>query len=258
MDYDLSRVLYNPLQFLEFHVSHFTYQILCGVKYIHSAGVVHRDLKPGNILVSNRGTLKICDFGLARSIGQKNEYAVEPITNYVATRWYRSPELILRTCNYGKPVDMWAIGCIVGELYGRQPLMPGKNLAHQIQEIIKYLGNPPEDISKHKDWKIPHSNRAPVNWKEIYPFASDAGCNFISKLLRWLPRHRMTIDQALAHDFVALVRDLGREPACNEEFRFGREEFEKGLDTLKKLLSEEVSAFQNERCQGYEEEPWLS
>lgn len=255
MDYDLSRVLYNPIQFLEFHVSHFTYQILCGVKYIHSAGVVHRDLKPGNILVSNRGILKICDFGLARAIGGSNEFAAEPITNYVATRWYRSPELILRSSRYGKPVDMWAIGCIVTEFYGRQPLMPGKSLTHQLQEIIKYLGTPPEEFTRHRDWKLQYYRRAPVAWKTIYPYASEAGCNFIDKLLRWLPKNRMTIEEALAHNFVSQVREPGKEPRCREEFKFGLEEYEKDFAALQDLLNDEVSAFQIERCDGYDE-PW--
>lgn len=255
MDYDLSRVLYNPLQFLEFHVSLFTYQILCGVKYIHSAGVVHRDLKPGNILVSNRGNLKICDFGLARALGGSNEFATEPITNYVATRWYRSPELILRSSRYGKPVDMWAIGCIVAEFYGRQPLMPGKNLSHQFQEIIKYLGSPPEEFTKRTSWKSQHSERQPVSWKDIYPYASDAGCDFIKKLLQWLPKDRMNIDEALAHQFVESARDLTKEPTCREEFQFGKEENETNFQVLQQLLQHEVKAFQVERCSG-QDDPW--
>ena len=126
-DLDLARVLYSNVQFSEFHIQSFMYQILCGLKYIHSADVIHRDLKPGNILVTTQGTLKICDFGLARGINPvyfRNRSAV--ITNYVATRWYRAPELIMSTKNYTKAVDIWAVGCILGELFGRRPLFPGK------------------------------------------------------------------------------------------------------------------------------------
>ena len=95
-DYDLARVIYSSIQFSEFHIQNFVYQILCGLKYIHTADVIHRDLKPGNILVTLQGVLKICDFGLARGINPKYfKQKSAPITNYVATRWYRAPELML-------------------------------------------------------------------------------------------------------------------------------------------------------------------
>lgn len=96
MDYDLTKIIRGPIQLSEVHVQSFIYQLLCGVKYMHSANVIHRDLKPGNLLVNGQGQLKICDFGLAR--GVKDEWHVNgrvKMTSYVATRWYRAPELIL-------------------------------------------------------------------------------------------------------------------------------------------------------------------
>ncbi|GEQ67261.1 hypothetical protein JCM33374_g925 [Metschnikowia sp. JCM 33374] len=248
MDYDLARVLYSVVQFSEFHIRNFLYQILCGVKYIHSANVVHRDLKPGNILVSSRGILKICDFGLARAISvTPSNHSEEPITNYVATRWYRAPELILRSTHYGKEVDMWAVGCILGELYGRQPLMPGKSSVHQLHEIIKYLGTPPPQISIRKDWNMPGGVRSPVLWSSVYPFASPDSLDLLGQLLRWEPTARLSADQTIAHAYFTKTRDVACEPVTRTAFTFGKEEHESDLAKLHALLKEEVAAFQTER-----------
>lgn len=248
MDYDLARVLYSVVQFLEFHIRNFLYQIVCGVKYIHLANVVHRDLKPGNILVSSRGVLKICDFGLARAISvAPSNRSEEPITNYVATRWYRAPELILRSTHYGKEVDMWAVGCILGELYGRQPLMPGKSLVHQLHEIIKYLGSPPLNINIRRDWDIPGGDRPGVAWSTIYPFASAESLDLLGRLLRWEPNSRLDVELTIAHAFFIKIRDITCEPASRSVFSFGKEENESDLSRLHELLKDEVAAFQTER-----------
>ena len=95
MDLDLARLLQGPIELSDLHVQSMVYQILCGIKYIHSANVIHRDLKPGNILINAQGQLKICDFGLARGILDDTERNRIKITKYVATRWYRAPELII-------------------------------------------------------------------------------------------------------------------------------------------------------------------
>lgn len=251
VDYDLARVVYSPVQFLEYHVRSFIYQVLCGVKYIHSADVIHRDLKPGNILVSARGVLKICDFGLARAVTlSAHKLSVDPITNYVATRWYRAPELILRWDRYGKPVDMWAVGCILAELYGRQPLMPGKSSVHQLHEIVKYLGSAPDEFRRHRNWPIHTADRAAVDWCSIYPFAGRDAHDLIGRILTWLPADRLTVELALGHRYFSLIRDHTCEPWANATFRFGREEQEREMSALHCYLREEVAAFQTERRSG--------
>ena len=108
------------------------------MNYLHKHDIIHRDVKPENLLVSTNGLLKVCDFGFARSI-QKNESAV--YTDYVSTRWYRSPELLAGDANYAKAVDIWAIGCIYAEMFNGMPLFPGDSDIHTLKLIIEMFGN---------------------------------------------------------------------------------------------------------------------
>lgn len=247
MDYDLSKVIHSSVQFSEFHVCSFLYQILCGLKYAHSANVIHRDLKPSNILVSSGGTVKIGDFGLARAIKLSlSVFSATPITNYVATRWYRAPELIVRQSVYGKPVDMWAVGCILGELYGRRPLMPGRDLLDQFHQIVKYLGAPPSTMGLGKNYHVlPFAPATP--WEVIYPFASSKALDLLGHLLVWEARSRYSVEQALEHPYFFQIRQRESEPECMEPFEMGREEKERSLLVLQLLLMEEVARFQRDR-----------
>ena len=114
-------------------------QILRGLKYVHSADVLHRDLKPSNLLLNASCDLKICDFGLART----NE-APSLMTEYVVTRWYRAPELLLNAENYSPAIDMWSVGCIIAEMLGRKPFLPGNDYLDQLHLIVRALGQPSE------------------------------------------------------------------------------------------------------------------
>ncbi|CAI5757261.1 unnamed protein product [Candida verbasci] len=246
-DLDLARVLYSNVQFSEFHIQNFMYQILCGVKYIHSADVIHRDLKPGNILVTTQGTLKICDFGLARGINPnffKNHQTT--ITNYVATRWYRAPELILSTKSYNKSVDIWAIGCILGELFGRRPLFPGKNSNEQIHELFKILGNPPLEVIKKYNWKLDGVNWVKykqIKWKTLYPFAPNDAITLLDKILLWDYKKRLSIEEILNMNFFKNVRNYYEEPIMNQLFNFSFEDNSNNLSILKEVLECEVKEF---------------
>lgn len=113
-------------------LQYFLYQILRGLKYIHSANVIHRDLKPSNLLLNANCDLKICDFGLARPTAE-NEY----MTEYVVTRWYRAPELLLNSSDYSAAIDVWSVGCIFMELMNRKPLFPGKDHVHQMRLLTE-------------------------------------------------------------------------------------------------------------------------
>jgi cyclin-dependent kinase-like len=119
----------------EEEVRRFMYQLLRGVEYCHSHHVIHRDIKPENILISKNGALKLCDFGFARTMSLGGKY-----TDYVATRWYRGPELLVGEVEYGKGVDTWAIGCILAEISNGQPLFPGDSDIDQLAHIMRCTG----------------------------------------------------------------------------------------------------------------------
>ncbi|XP_019082950.1 PREDICTED: mitogen-activated protein kinase 10-like [Camelina sativa] len=128
MEHDLFGVLTSEQELTKDHCMFFMYQILRGLKYIHSANVLHRDLKPSNLLLTTQCDLKICDFGLARSTPESHE-----MTEYVVTRWYRAPELLLGTSDYTAAIDVWSVGCIFMEMMNRKTLFPGKDQVHQLR-----------------------------------------------------------------------------------------------------------------------------
>lgn len=113
-------------------LQYFLYQLLRGLKYVHSANVLHRDLKPSNLLMNANCDLKIGDFGLARTTSE-----TDFMTEYVVTRWYRAPELLLNCSEYTAAIDIWSVGCILGEIMTRRPLFPGKDYVHQLRLITE-------------------------------------------------------------------------------------------------------------------------
>ncbi|XP_033136732.1 AAA-ATPase At2g18193 isoform X2 [Brassica rapa] len=135
MDTDLHQIIKSSQSLSDDHCKYFLFQLLRGLKYLHSANILHRDLKPGNLLVNANCDLKICDFGLART-SQGNE---QFMTEYVVTRWYRAPELLLCCDNYGTSIDVWSVGCIFAEILGRKPIFPGTECLNQLKLIINVV-----------------------------------------------------------------------------------------------------------------------
>jgi mitogen-activated protein kinase 1/3 len=244
MECDLYKLLrHQPLT--DEHICYFLYQILRGLKYIHSANVLHRDLKPSNLLLNTNCDLKICDFGLAR-IADPNKDHSGLLTEYVATRWYRAPEIMLNARGYYKPIDIWSVGCILAEMIGGRPLFPGKHYIEQINLILNVVGSPDEgDLTSIVNERarnyvslLPTRKRTP--WKQLFPNASDLSLNMLDYLLTFNPNRRVTVEEALKHPYLAQYYDPSDEPIAPHPFTFDMELDDLPLPQLKQLIFEET------------------
>jgi serine/threonine protein kinase len=183
METDMHRVIYSRQRLSEEHIKYFVYQLVCGLRYLHSANVIHRDIKPSNILLNADCKLRLCDFGFAR--GDSLPGRDETMTEYVVTRWYRAPEVMLSSQHYSSAVDMWSAGCVFAELLGAKALFPGGDYVEQLKLITSVLGSPSEedmafihsDLSRKFMRKLPHRERVPFSSK--FPDASPEVCAVI-------------------------------------------------------------------------------
>jgi len=224
MDTDLHAVIRAGI-LEEIHKQYIVYQLLKALKYIHSANILHRDLKPSNLLLNSDCFLKVADFGLARSIGSLQEDTNTVLTDYVATRWYRAPEILLGSTRYTKGVDMWSVGCIIGELLSGRPLFPGTSTMNQLDRIIDVSGKPaPQDIEAIRSpfastilENLPPTN--PKSLADLFPKASPIALDLLKRTLEFNPEKRITADEALKHPYVAQFHNEGDEPACEKEIK---------------------------------------
>ncbi|XP_040859640.1 mitogen-activated protein kinase 1 isoform X1 [Ochotona curzoniae] len=198
------------------HICYFLYQILRGLKYIHSANVLHRDLKPSNLLLNTTCDLKICDFGLARVADPDHDHTGF-LTEYVATRWYRAPEIMLNSKGYTKSIDIWSVGCILAEMLSNRPIFPGKHYLDQLNHILGILGSPSqEDLNciinlKARNYllSLPHKNKVP--WNRLFPNADSKALDLLDKMLTFNPHKRIEVEQALAHPYLEQYYDPSDE-----------------------------------------------
>ncbi|CUS21193.1 LAQU0S02e08174g1_1 [Lachancea quebecensis] len=251
MDTDLHRVI-TTQTLSDDHIQYFVYQILRALKCLHGAEVIHRDLKPSNLLVNANCDLKICDFGLARCAGGGTKPGDSGhMTEYVATRWYRAPEVMLTAAEYTFAMDVWSCGCILAELLMRRPLFPGKDYHHQLLLIFQVIGSPTLD-----DLGCVRSKRARQylsalpryagegNLRSLVPEASAEALDLLEKMLVFDPHRRITASQALKHPYLQAYHDPQDEPATAKVdpalFRFDERKDKLGAGDLKRLLWDEV------------------
>lgn len=251
METDLHHVIYSKQPLTEEHHQYFTYQILRGLLYLHSANVLHRDLKPANILVNKNCDLKICDFGLAR--GFEKEEDDSTLTDYVVTRWYRAPEVVLLASEYTKAIDIWSVGCILCELIGRKPLFTGKDHIDQVRRIVEITGKPTEEELK---WlpkegparrfmgKIPDSKGK--DFSSLYPKASPECLNLVTQMLRFHPYERISIQECLKHPFFKSLYQQEDQIECKEVIDWKFDDFQPTKISLQEFVFLECAKFHPE------------
>ncbi|XP_053562793.1 mitogen-activated protein kinase 14 isoform X2 [Bombina bombina] len=223
------------------HVQFLIYQILRGLKYIHSADIIHRDLKPSNLAVNEDCELKILDFGLAR-------HTDEEMTGYVATRWYRAPEIMLNWMHYNQTVDIWSVGCIMAELLTGRTLFPGTDHINQLQQIMRLTGTPPSYLinrmpsheARNYIQSLPYMPK--MNFEDVFLGANPQAVDLLEKMLVLDTDKRITASEALAHAYFAQYHDPDDEPIA-EPYDQSFESRELDIEEWKSLTYDEVVCF---------------
>lgn len=202
VDHDLTGLMDTPsIRFTEAQVKTYTRQLLSGLWYCHQREVLHRDIKGSNLLVDNEGNLKIADFGLARTFNDHQRR----YTNRVITLWYRSPELLLGTEEYGPEVDIWSVGCLLAELLTKRPLFPGKDEGEQLNLIFRGVGSPTS--SSWPGWEslplanIVRSDQFEAGLRDLLSTVSESAFDLIKQLLCLNPKCRPSARDALEHEW---------------------------------------------------------
>lgn len=253
MESDLHQIIHSAQTLTPEHTRYFLYQLLRGLKYVHSANVIHRDLKPSNLLVNENCELKIGDFGMARGLSSHPEESYSFMTEYVATRWYRAPELLLSLNHYSLAIDMWSVGCIFAEMLGRKQLFPGKNYVHQLQLILSVLGTPPEGVigasraDRVRSYIQSLPSRTPVPLAKLYPQAEASALDLLRDMLQFDPRERISVTEALEHPYLSKYHDPDDEPTCVPAFDFEFDKLQMSKEQIKEAILMEIQDFHKKR-----------
>ncbi|XP_032126152.1 mitogen-activated protein kinase 9 isoform X3 [Sapajus apella] len=250
MDANLCQVIHMELD--HERMSYLLYQMLCGIKHLHSAGIIHRDLKPSNIVVKSDCTLKILDFGLARTAC--TNFMMTP---YVVTRYYRAPEVILGM-GYKENVDIWSVGCIMGELVKGCVIFQGTDHIDQWNKVIEQLGTPSAEFMKKLQPTVRNyvENRPKypgIKFEELFPdwiFPSESerdkiktsqARDLLSKMLVIDPDKRISVDEALRHPYITVWYDPAEAEAPPPQIYDAQlEEREHAIEEWKELIYKEV------------------
>lgn len=195
-------------------IKSFMHQLLRGIAFCHDNRVLHRDLKPQNLLINNKGQLKLADFGLARAFG----IPVNTFSNEVVTLWYRAPDVLLGSRTYNTSIDIWSAGCIMAEMYTGRPLFPGTTNEDQLQKIFRLMGTPSErswpGISQFPEYKTNFPVYATQDLRNILPQVDPVGLQLLSAMLQLRPELRISAQQALQHPWFADLQQLRQQQAA--------------------------------------------
>jgi len=263
MESDLKQVLHIARKFpdkqkiTDLHCQYFLYQILRALKYIHSAGVLHRDLKPSNLLVNSDCNLKLCDFGLSRSVNTREKN--QPLTTLVATKWYRAPELLLETERYDEAVDVWSAGCILAELILKKPMFVGgkdtEESLEQLKVITDILGTPTDDEIKNMGNEQARKYMKSMKPKQRQPFdvlfpigTNSYAIEIMEKMLTFSPDKRASVQECLEHPYFKEYHDPKDEPTSTSivDAVFAFENAPLTVPSLREWLVNEVQVFHPE------------
>lgn len=210
LDSDLKKYLDNNNGDLDLAtIKHLMWQLLKGIAYCHEHRVLHRDLKPQNLLINKKMELKLADFGLARAFG----IPVRHYSHEVVTLWYRAPDVLMASRQYSTSIDIWSAGCILAEMATGRPLFAGANIADQLIRIFSILGTPNEsvwpNVSELPNWKSDFEVFPPLPLDRRLPRLEAEGIDLLYKLLTYPPEHRISAEVALQHPFFDSVRGKG-------------------------------------------------
>ena len=265
------------------------WQTLKALKFMHSANLLHRDMKPSNLLLNSDCLMKVADFGLARSMNDAEATeagAGQPpndgtvLTDYVATRWYRAPEILLGATHYSYGVDMWSVGCILGEMIHGKPVFPGQSTMNQIEKIMELTGVPSEGTTKKlskfapnmlqatRQINLPKGSEGPpcedaateARFRKCFPSASKEALDLMMRLIRLDPDERLSAEEALSHEYVAPFHDPAVErnatkmaaPAIEDHKKMStavyRERLYHEITKMKRAREAELRAAQGSRA----------
>nr|ADC54265.1 putative p38 mitogen proteinkinase [Hydroides elegans] len=237
---DLNNIL-KQAELSDDHVQFIVYQLLRGLKYIHSAGIVHKDLKPSNVAVNENCELKILDFG--RDTG-----ALDAMPGYVATRWYRAPEVMLNWMQHNQKVDIWSVGLYHGRVLTGKALFPGNDHIDQLTKIMQLVGKPSDSFlhkissANARNYITSMPGWTKKDFGEYFPNGSPEATNLLEHLLTLDPEERFTAEQALAHPYFAKYQDTKDEPS-SKPYDHSFEKKDLDLPAWKKLVYEETQNF---------------